>query len=205
MKAPTKLTLHVSVFFLILFTAFSAFQNIVTRIHEEQGDSSLGPFQLAINYTTFMICNIFVAKFSHKYSEKWLMAIPALGYAFHYVLGFFLSDASTFLKYLITGVGAGINGIGSSFLWTSVGTYIHKVCHIYDVVEEKGYYYGLFSVIYTASTILGAIIVLFGLQLFSYTSYFLLISSVAVLSFIYAVLFIKDLKKLKLENQPLLL
>ena len=68
MKTPTKLILHVSAFFLILFTAFSAFQNIVTKIHEEEGDKSLGPFQLAISYSVFLICNIFVAKFSQKYS-----------------------------------------------------------------------------------------------------------------------------------------
>jgi hypothetical protein len=36
------------------------------------------------------------------------------------------------MKYTIAAFGAIINGIGGSFLWTSIGSYIHKVCHIYD-------------------------------------------------------------------------
>lgn len=62
MEPATKLITLVSIHFMILFTAFSAFQTILTRIHEEEGDRSLGPFTFAVNYISFMISNLFVSK-----------------------------------------------------------------------------------------------------------------------------------------------
>lgn len=66
MSSATKLVVIVSVHFMILFTAFNAFQTIVTKIHEDEGDRSLGPFTFAVNYFVFMISNLFVSKV--KYS-----------------------------------------------------------------------------------------------------------------------------------------
>jgi hypothetical protein len=90
----------------------------------------------------------------------------------------------------LAALGAIVNGIGASFLWTSVGSYIHKVCHLHNKISEKGYYFGLFNTIFCASTILGAIVVTFGLSLFSYSIYFVLVSSVAFLAFLYGIFFI---------------
>lgn len=66
MDQATKLVIAVSVHFTILFTAFTAFQTIVTKIHEDEGDRSLGPFTFAVNYFVFMISNLFVSRI--KYS-----------------------------------------------------------------------------------------------------------------------------------------
>ena len=66
MDPATKLVVIVSIHFMILFTAFNAFQTIVTKIHEDEGDRSLGPFTFAVNYFVFMISNLFVLKV--KYS-----------------------------------------------------------------------------------------------------------------------------------------
>ena len=41
---PTILVVHTSIFALILYTAYNAYQNIITKIHEDQGDYSLGPY-----------------------------------------------------------------------------------------------------------------------------------------------------------------
>lgn len=57
-RKPTIAILHVSIYFLILFTAYSAFQNIITKIHEEEGDPSLGPFELSILFATTIIAQI---------------------------------------------------------------------------------------------------------------------------------------------------
>ena len=96
----------------------------------------------------------------------------------------------------MAGLGAVVNGIGASFLWTSVGAYIHKVCHMYDKVHLKGHYYGIFNTIFCCSTVLGAIVVTFGLSLFEPNIYFILVSSVAFLAFLYGIFFIKDLNSL---------
>lgn len=66
MDPATKLVVLVSIHFMILFTAFNAFQTIVTRINEDEGDYSLGPFRFAVNYFSFMIANLFAP--SVKYS-----------------------------------------------------------------------------------------------------------------------------------------
>lgn len=79
-------------------------------------------------------------------------------------------------------------------MWTNAGAYIHKVCHAYNKVERKGYYYGLFNMLFCISTILGAIVVTFGLSFFSHTVYFIIVSGVALLAFFFGSFFIKDIK-----------
>lgn len=164
MEPATKLIILVSIHFFILFTAFNAFQTILTKIYEEEGDRSLGPFTFALNYATFLITNFFVSKV--PYSEKWQITFATLTYAFNYSTGFFMAGKPTYVKYLFAAVGAIVNGIGGSFLWTSIGSYIHKVCHFYNKISEKGHYFGLFNSIFCSSTILGAVLVTFGLTLF---------------------------------------
>lgn len=89
MDPATKLVTMVSIHFMILFTAFNAFQTIVTRIHEEEGDRSLGPFRFAVNYSAFTISNLFVSRVN--YSEKKQIILSTLTYAFHYMTGFLIS------------------------------------------------------------------------------------------------------------------
>ena len=57
----------------------------------------------------------------------------------------------------------------------------------------KGHYFGLFNTIFCISTILGAIVVTFGLTLFATNIYFILVSGVAFLAFLYGIFFIKDI------------
>jgi hypothetical protein len=179
---------------MILFTAFNAFQNIVTRINEEAGDYTLGPFRFALNYFVFMVSNIFVPQV--KYSEKWLMTLAALTYVLQYSTGLLMEGTSNEVKFISAAVGSTINGIGASFLWTNMGTYLHQVCHYYGKVKEKGYYFGLFNMIFCVSTILGSIVVTFGLSLFSHFIYFIIVSGVALLAFFYGVFFLKDIRKI---------
>lgn len=190
MEPATKLVVLVAIHFTILFTAFTAFQTIITKLHEDEGDRSLGPFRFAINYSTFMIGNLFVSRV--KYSEKWQITFATLAYAFHYLTGFFISGTSIYVKYITSILGAGVNGVGASFLWVAVGSYIHKVCHKYNKLENKGHYFGIFNTIFCISNVLGALVITFGLSYFSPNIYFILVSSVAFLAFFYGMFFIKD-------------
>jgi hypothetical protein len=60
----------------------------------------------------------------------------------------------------------------------------------------KGYYFGLFNTIFCISTVLGAIVVTFGLTLFAANVYFIIVSGVAFFAFLYGIFFIKDIQKL---------
>ena len=88
--------------------------------------------------------------------------------------------ASITTKYILAIGGSIINGVGVAFLFTCQGSYIHKLCTKYDVLPKKGYYYGLFNSIFTISTIIGAIVVTFGLDLLSHQNYFILVRSIAL-------------------------
>lgn len=192
MHPATKQVVSVSIHFMILFTAFNAFQTIVTKIHEDQGDRGLGPYTFAITYFVFLISNLFVSRV--KYSEKWQIVFASLTYVFNYLTGFFMEGQTPFVKYAFATAGSVANGIGASFLWTSIGSYIHKVCHIHNKMEQKGHYFGLFNTIFCISTVLGAIVVTFGLTLLSTKIYFVLVSGVAFFAFIYGIFFIEDIK-----------
>lgn len=88
MESTTKIVAIVGIHFMILFTAFTAFQNIVTKIHEDEGDKSLGPFTFAVNYFVFMLSNLISSK--TRMSEKWLITFATLPYAVNYSTGFFM-------------------------------------------------------------------------------------------------------------------
>ena len=89
MDPAIKLVTKVTIFFSILFTAYSGFQNIVTKIHEEEGNHFLGPFALAVNYAFFIVGNFFVSRFKQT-SEKWQMTFASLGYFSFYISGFII-------------------------------------------------------------------------------------------------------------------
>lgn len=101
------------------------------------------------------------------------------------------------MKYILAALGATINGISSSFLWTSVGSYIHKVCEINGQVINKGHFYGLFNMLFCFSNVLGSLVVTFGLMLFSHGVYFILVSGVGLFAFFFGFFFIKDIKTVK--------
>lgn len=105
-----------------------------------------------------------------------------------------MSGHSTSIKYILATGGAIVNGIGASFIWTSVGSYIHKVCHLHNKIQIKGHYFGMFNTIFFFSSIMGALVITFGLSLFSTQIYFSLVSGVALLAFFYGIIFIKDIK-----------
>lgn len=189
---PTNLIVIVSIHFMILFTASSAFSTIVSKIHEDEGDNILGPFRFAVNYFAFMIANLFVSKV--KYSEKKQIVLSTLTYVFYFVTAFFISGTPQYVKFIVVALGSIANGIGATFLWTSVGAYIHKICHKYGKENLKGHYYGLFNTIMSLSGIEGSVVITFGLSYFSNNIYFLIVTGVSCLSFLFGLFFIKDVQ-----------
>ena len=188
----TKVIVRLSIYFLILFTAHNAFGTIVTRVHEEEGDEKLGPFLFSLNYTTFMIMNLFAPLLT--YSLKWQIALSSIAYTFNFATNIFMIGQSEAVKYSLSAIGAVVNGISASFLWVSLGRYIHNACHHFNDIENKGYYYGMFNTIYCSSNIFSGIVITFGLELLSHRNYFILVTGIGVFSFLYSVLMIKNIK-----------
>ena len=83
-----------------------------------------------------------------------------------------------------------------------MGRYIHKVCVKYGELERKGFYYGLFSTLFITSSIVGALLVIFGLDFLTHYQYFMVVAGLAVLSCIFCLVFVEDVKMPDEEKKP---
>ena len=192
MNEITRVVAMAAIYFLLLFTANTAYANILTKIFEEEGMTKLAPFNFIFNYSSFMIANLFAPLV--KFPEKWLMAVASLFYAVNFATGFFMFGENETIKYIFSAVGASIAGISASFLWVSVGRYVHKACHLYGKEGERGHYFGMFNSIYFFNSVLGGVVITFGLEIMSHQHYFILLTLIAVAAFFFAALFIKNIK-----------
>ena len=111
MHPATKHSTIMGICFLILFTAYFSFSTIVTQIHEQDGNSALGPTLLATNYFFFMLTSLFAPAVTLSYKLQVTMA--ALGYALNFSTGLSLQYVETGWKYAISMTGAGIAGVGA--------------------------------------------------------------------------------------------
>ena len=98
------------------------------------------------------------------------------------------------MKYVLISVAASIGGWFAAFLWLGLARYIHQACHLYNKEREKGHYYGIFNSIYSINNITGGIVVTFGLQLLSHQNYFLLVTGIALVAFLFGAVAIKNIK-----------
>ena len=192
MSQPARLVVIAGVYFLIIFTASTAYNSILTKIFEEEQETKLAPFIFIFNFGTFMVANLFAPLL--KFPEKWLMAVASLCYGLNYLMGFFMFGDNEGLKYVLAAIGAAVAGLSASFLWVSIGRYIHKACHFDQRENEKGHYFGMFNSIYFFNSVLGGIVVTFGLKIMSHQHYFILVSCIAVLAFVFGAFFIRDIK-----------
>jgi len=82
---------------------------------------------LASNYSTFII-STFVAPLV-TLPIKTQFIIGSIFYTINFSSGIFVSMVdATWIKYLISCVGAGIAGFSAGLLWVSQGRYIHIIC-----------------------------------------------------------------------------
>ena len=198
MNEITRIVVIVGIYFLILFTASTSYGSILTKIFEEEGETKLAPTSFISNSISALIANLFAPLV--KFPEKWLMAVVSLVYALQYATGFFMFGDNETIKYIFIVVGASLSGIATSFLWVSLGRYIHKACHLYRRESEKGHYFGMFNSIYFFNCVLGGIVITFGLEIMSHQNYFIMVTCIAGLAFLFAVLLIKNIKYEEVEE-----
>lgn len=154
----------------------------------------MGPFLLAFYYVCYMLFNVISPSLKWKYKTQ--MTYAPILYASNYITGFMLLYVdSTVMKYVITSFGALLGGFGAAILWTSMGGFLHLLCEMNGVQSSKGRFFGLFNGIYCIQSITGAFITTFGLGYFDNSTYFLLVTIIALFSSVFCQFFIKDLQK----------
>ena len=119
-----------------------------------------------------------------------MITFAVLGYAANYVLSIFIIDAEPAMKYILAATGSVLNGTASSFLITCLGPYIHNVCVFHNIINEKGHYNGLFVGFFSTSALTGGLIVTFGLNALSKKMYFIILSGICIVSFLFAFFFV---------------
>ena len=129
------------------------------------------------------------------------MAFASLFYGFHYATGFFLFGDNKALSYIFNIAGSSIAGFSASFLWVSLGRYVHKACHLYEKENEKGHYFGVFNSIYFLNCVLGGVVVTFGLEIMTHQNYFILLTCIAVLGFLFAAVFLSNIQLAESETE----
>jgi len=72
----------------MLFTSYSSFQTIVTHIYELEGLTAMGPLNLIVNYSAFVISNIFASYC--KITFKYQMLIAAFAYCINLSTGIYV-------------------------------------------------------------------------------------------------------------------
>ena len=75
-----------------------------------------------------------------------------------------------------------------------MGKYIHKVCHLHERESEIGHYFGMFNSIFFVNSVLGGVVVTFGLEIMSHQNYFILVTCISGLAFLFAASFIRNIK-----------
>ena len=99
------------------------------------------------------------------------------------------------MKYILVAFGSVASGTASSFLFTIVGPYIHNVCIFHNIIEQKGHYNGLFVGLYSVSAVTGGLVVTFGLHTLTHRTYFIILSGICILAFLFAVLCVSNVKR----------
>lgn len=98
------------------------------------------------------------------------------------------------MKYIIIGIGAVGSGTGDAFVFTVFGRYLHNLCEEYGEIEKKGKIFGICYMIAIVSTMTSAIPVVVGLGIFSNQIFFIILTSIGLISALYGIFVLKDVK-----------
>jgi len=90
--------------------------------------------------------------------------------------------------------GAIIGGFGASVLWVSQGGYMMRLFKANNIDKDhEGFYLGIQNGLVYTSSLLGAIVITFGLGLFGNEIYFLVLTLLGLLAFLLCTFFLDPL------------
>lgn len=163
-KKTLRETVVLGAFFLMLVTTYSSFSHIVSYIAEKS--DQLYPFEgelaLITNYV-FYLLGLTRATAIRNFKRQFQIA--AICYSLNYALYLFQFDH--LLGLLAAVSGAAIGGYGASVLWVSQGGYMMRLFRANQIQkDQEGNYLGIQNGLVFTSSLVGAIIITFGLGLF---------------------------------------
>ena len=184
-KVNIWLVIHLSASFLLLFTAFGSWQNIVSEAYTLNNYGNLGFYTLWAIYLSCAVFSFISTPIISKLGPRKSIQIGSFWYFVWVVSGLLpvvLESTSTIkiIIYVVMMLSGILIGFGASLIWVGQGKYITDC----SVSENKGLYFGLFWWIYMNSQVIGNWISAFILDIFSQFVFFSIMSGFALLGFI---------------------
>ena len=134
---------------------------------------------LILNYLVYLI-GLSRAPAIRNYKRQFQIA--AICYSTNYALYLLKFDRT--LGLLAAIAGAIIGGFGASVLWVSQGGYMMRLFKANRIEKDhEGFYLGLQNSLVYTSSLLGAVVITFGLGLFGSQIYFLVLTLLGVVAF----------------------
>ena len=189
-------SVQLGIYFMLMFTSYTSFSTIIGQLYRQEGYFNLGKYSIFANYGSFMLFNMVAPSIGTRVNSKWLMLIAGCCYSFNYFTGFiitFFQDNITKV-YSVVIFGAVLAGLSASILWVSQGNYMHIICERENKQAQKGYYFGVFFRLYSASNILAGIATTFLLGFLSARMYFLIITGIGMFAVLYMLIFLEKVE-----------
>ena len=187
---------RLGVFFMLLFTSYISYQNIITQLYEQLEQPILGKLSIFTIYAAFLAGGLVAPFLGKRINFKKLF----VGSAICYTINFSSGIALHYLGYgtlciVVVEVVAVIGGASASLLWVAQGAYIHFVCEQNGEQHRKGYYFGVFYGIFCVSNITSGLVTTFMLGLFDVLVYFWILVGVGVIATLFCLFCITDVQK----------
>ncbi len=144
---------------------------------------------LILNYAVYLI-GLTRAPTIRNYKRQFQIA--AICYSVNYAL--YLLKFDKVFGLLAAMAGAIIGGFGASVLWVSQGGYMMRLFKANNIDKDhEGFYLGIQNGLVYTSSLLGAIVITFGLGLFGNEIYFLVLTLLGLLAFLLCTFFLDPL------------
>jgi len=181
--------LYMGVCFLVIFTAFSSANNIVSEIYDQLDYESLGQLSSFIMNLATLPVMLFPG-FINQFTIKNSVFVGSLGFIFTLFAGAMTTicaEDNSYIWcqkrsyiYLINIICAVIAGFFSGIIWIASNRYI-KAC---SNGANEGRFLGIFSALFSCSNVTGSIVAAFVLQHFGQFNFYITACAISILAII---------------------
>lgn len=182
--------LYIGISFMVLFSANSITQNMISHMYKQMGFTNLGRISVLITYASFGIGSIFASHFKRKIPAK----VGLFKAVFAYLSFILVSTLTTYCHkstpqldglicnefsiYTLNLIFSVVLGFGSSILWLCQSNYVNDCTN----ESNKGTYHGIFLSLMQFSMFIGSIIAAFVLRHADELTFFLILTCLVALA-----------------------
>ena len=180
---------YMGVCFLILYTAFTSTQNLMSEIYDQIGYKSLGQTTLLVLYAAFGISIMIVPAIIKRWSYKKGVYIGALGHLPMLLAGVMTVSCTDAIHpwcgdriviYSVNLGGALVSGVSSAVIYLAANRYVTGCANSFN----KGQLMGVFFGFYSCSNVFGNIMAAFVIDTLGQYNFYLLATIIAGVSII---------------------